>query len=126
MTLRWMDLVEQQIQHARARGLFDRLKGRGKPIEHDDLADLPAEARIEARIATSVGGAPPEVERMAQVDRLRAELARASDEETRRSLRRALRDAEIERNVLLERTGRAILLNELLDRERARHADDDA
>lgn len=104
----WLDLIEARIAEARARGLFATTK-KG-PIE-DDLAGLPAEARIEARIASSVGGAPPEVERMRDVVRLREALARERDPTLRAALMRQLRDAEIERNVLLERTGRAILLN---------------
>lgn len=104
----WLDLIEARIADARARGLFATTK-KG-PIE-DDLAGLPVEARVEARIAASVGGAPPEVERMRDVVRLREALAREGDPTLRAALMRQLRDAEIERNVLLERTGRAILLH---------------
>lgn len=79
-------------------------------MQDDDLSGLPAEARMDARVAASVGGAPPEVDRMIEVEQLRGALANATSDDERSELRRALRDAEIERNVLLERTGRAILL----------------
>jgi hypothetical protein len=105
----WLDLIEARIADARARGLFATTK---KGPINDDFASLPAEARIEARIAASVGGAPPEVERMRDVKRLREELAKTTDPALREAITRRLRNAEIERNVLLERTGRAILVNE--------------
>jgi hypothetical protein len=105
----WRDLIEARIRDARARGLFDRLRGRGRPAE-DPLAGLPAEARMEARVAASVGGAPAEVDRMRTLRVLREQLATATDEDQRARLRRAIRDAEIELNVLLEKTGRAILI----------------
>ena len=105
----WLDLIEARIADARARGLFTTAK---KGPINDDFASLPAEARIEARIAASVGGAPPEVERMREVRELREELAKTTDPAARERITRRLRNAEIERNVLLERTGRAILVNE--------------
>ena len=103
----WKDLIEARIAEARARGLFPTSK---KGAITDEFAGLPAEARIEARIAASVGGAPPEVERMREMTTLRAELAKTTDPAERDALTRRLRNAEIERNVLLERTGRAILI----------------
>lgn len=101
----WLDLIEARIADARARGLFATTK---KGPINDDFASLPAEARI----AASVGGAPPEVERMREVKLLREELAKTTDPALREAILRRLRNAEIERNVLLERTGRAILVNE--------------
>lgn len=105
----WLDLIEARIADARARGLFATTR---KGAIDDEFANLPAEARMEARIAASVGGAPPEVDRMREVQRLREALANATDPLAREAITRRLRDAEIERNVLLERTGRAILVNE--------------
>jgi hypothetical protein len=106
----WLDLIEARIADARARGLFATTK---KGPINDDFASLPAEARI----AASVGGAPPEVERMREVKLLREELAKTTDPALREAILRRLRNAEIERNVLLERTGRAILVNAKLPEE---------
>jgi len=103
----WQDLIEARIAEARARGLFPTTK---KGAITDEFASLPAEARIEARIAASVGGAPPEVERMREMKTLRLALAKTTEPAEREALTRRLRNAEIERNVLLERTGRAILI----------------
>lgn len=109
----WLELIEARIEDARRRGLFTRSAERG-PVE-DPLAGLPADARMDARIAASVGGAPPEVDRMREVRELREAIERAPDPATQAALRRRLRDAEIERNVLLEKTGRAVLLTSMLE-----------
>lgn len=108
MVSSWRDLIEARIREARDRGLLRGLRGEGAPLD-DELADLPAEARMDARIA-SVGVAPPEVERARRVRELRERLAKTTDPEARKALLREIRDAEIERDVLLERTGRAVLV----------------
>lgn len=106
---KWNDLIEARIREARDRGLLRGLRGEGAPLD-DGLANLPAEARMDARIASSVGVAPPEVERARRVRELREKLEKTTDPEARQALLREIRDAEIERDVLLERTGRAVLV----------------
>ncbi|WP_337588323.1 DUF1992 domain-containing protein [Paenibacillus gorillae] len=40
--MNWMStLVEQRIQEAMARGEFEQLKGKGKPLELEDLSYVP-------------------------------------------------------------------------------------
>jgi len=107
--LSWLNLIEARIRDARARGLFDRLRGRGRPLQ-DPSADLPAGERLDARIAASVGGMPAEIDRVRAVRELREARDRATEPAERERLQRAVRNAEIERDVLLEHTGRAILI----------------
>lgn len=109
----WLDLIEARIQEARARGVFAKAAKPG-PIE-DDLASLPADARMAARIAANVGGAPPEVDKMREVRALAEAEAKATDPAEKAAIHRRLRDAEIERNVILEKTGRAVLLTGMLE-----------
>lgn len=120
----WRDIVEARSADARARGLFDRLRPRGAPVA-DAASDLPESDRFEARVAQSLGAAPAEIERVREVRALRQQLASATEPEARARIVRALRDAEIERDVLLERTGRAILIP-LLARQDAADDDDPA
>jgi hypothetical protein len=61
----WLDPIEARVQEARARGVFAKAAKPG-PIE-DDLASLPADARMAARIAANVGGALLEVDKMREV-----------------------------------------------------------
>ncbi|MDR2350881.1 MAG: DUF1992 domain-containing protein [Deltaproteobacteria bacterium] len=51
-------MAERKIAEAREAGLFDNLDGEGKPLPEDDLANLPREARLAARVLRSAGFAP--------------------------------------------------------------------
>lgn len=82
----WSDLVEEILAEAHARGDFDNLPGKGKPLHLDD--DRYAGDRALAyRLLKHNNVAPPEIERGREID---AELARA--EELLATLRRR-RDA---------------------------------
>jgi len=63
-------LVEQRIADAVARGEFDNLPGAGKPLELDDDPLVPEEERLAVRIMKNAGVVPPEVERLAEIERL--------------------------------------------------------
>jgi len=72
-------LVEQRIADAVARGEFDNLPGTGKALELDDDPLVPEEERIAVRIMKNAGVVPPEVERLAEVERL---IAAAGEDAT--------------------------------------------
>jgi len=65
-------VVENRITEAIARGDFDNLPGAGKPLELDDDALVPEEERIAFRIMKNAGFIPPQVERLAELERLLA------------------------------------------------------
>ncbi|KAF8305457.1 hypothetical protein DL93DRAFT_2063560 [Clavulina sp. PMI_390] len=61
----WNSLIEDKIERARAKGQFDNLTGRGKPLARDDAESNPFIAREEFlmnRIVQRQGAAPPWVE----------------------------------------------------------------
>jgi hypothetical protein len=72
-------LVEQRINEAMARGDFDHLPGAGKPLDLDDDRLVPEEDRIAFRIMKNAGYLPPEVERLAEVERLLVTLGTGED-----------------------------------------------
>jgi hypothetical protein len=65
-------VVENRITEAIARGDFDNLPGAGKPLELDDDALVPEEERIAFRIMKNAGFISPQVERLAELERLLA------------------------------------------------------
>ena len=65
-------IVENRITEAIARGEFDNLPGAGKPLDLDDDLLVPEEERIAFRIMRNAGCVPPEVERLAELERLLA------------------------------------------------------
>lgn len=57
----WAEIVERKIQEAMERGLFDNLKGMGKPL---DIQDNPYEGewRLAFKILQNAGAAPAWIE----------------------------------------------------------------
>jgi hypothetical protein len=69
-------LVERRIEEARARGDFDDLPGAGRPLDLDDDPLVPEEMRIAHRILKNSGFAPPELQELAEINRLIAHIER--------------------------------------------------
>ena len=55
-------IAERKIREAMARGEFDNLPGKGKPIVQEDLSGVPEELRMAYKILKNAGFVPPEVE----------------------------------------------------------------
>jgi hypothetical protein len=70
-------LVERRIAGAIARGEFDDLPGAGRPLALDDDPLVPEEVRVAHRILKNAGFVPPELEQIAEVNRLLAAVERA-------------------------------------------------
>jgi len=83
-------IAEQRIREAIERGDFDRLPGRGKPLDLDDDADVPAELRVAYRILKNSGFVPPEVELRRDIANAEQLLVNALSTEERRSANRRL------------------------------------
>ena len=94
-------LLEAQIREARARGAFDDLPGRGKPLPPDDLAGLTPEQRFDALLLRSCGEAAPAVALLREIRAAQAQLAACATESERDTLRAVLREkaAEVSRLV---------------------------
>jgi hypothetical protein len=74
----WQGIVEQRIQDGMERGLFDNLRGMGKPLNLDEDQFVPDELKMAFRLLRSTGLAPLWVEMnkeiredIARLDRLR-------------------------------------------------------
>ena len=88
----WEKLAEERIQEAAARGEFDNLPGKGKPLPQDELDWVPEELRMAYRILKNSGHLPEEVlirREIAEVTQLLAEVEH--DVRATRQLRRRLR-----------------------------------
>ena len=98
-------IAERKIREAMAEGKFDVVAD-GRPIDLDDYFKAPPELRMAYSVLKSAGCIPEEVEHLKEVDRLRQSLAAASDDETRRALRRQLNAATLRLDLAMERAKR--------------------
>ena len=98
-------LADRRIREAMSEGKFDHLPRRGA-IDLDEYFKVPADQRMGYSILKSAGFVPEEVELLRDVDRLRNEIAKATDEKARSSLRSALSAAQLKLDLALERTRR--------------------
>lgn len=72
-------IAEARIRDAMARGDFDDLPGRGKPLELEDLSRVPEELRAGYILLKNAGFAPEELELRKDVLELRDLLAACRD-----------------------------------------------
>lgn len=93
-------LVELRIREARARGDFEDLPGRGRPLPLDDDPLVPEEVRVANRILKNAGYVPAEVQDLSEINRLiaalgHAELSAGESEQTSRRVRALLLQMEL-------------------------------
>jgi hypothetical protein len=83
-------LVERRLEEAAANGEFSNLPGEGRPLELEDDALVPAELRVAYRILKNAGFVPPELEDVAEVQRLIGAIERGEQESGSSRLRALL------------------------------------
>ena len=83
-------IAERRIQEAMARGEFDNLPGKGKPLVQEDLSGVPEELRMAYKILKNAGCVPPEVELTNDVASLRRLILDMEESEARKGKVREL------------------------------------
>jgi Domain of unknown function (DUF1992) len=99
-------IAESKIRSAMARGEFDDLPGRGKPLVLDDLTGVPGELRMGYRLLRNAGCLPPELEARKEVARLGALVETAGDPGERARVAKLKSEAELRYALLVERRRR--------------------
>ena len=98
--------IEQIIREGMARGEFDNLKGKGKPLNLDDYFNTPEDVRMGFSILKSNDFVPEEVERLKEIAELRERLRTATDPEEKQALEKSLRDKTLALSLILEKNKR--------------------
>jgi len=99
-------LIDKLIQEAIARGEFDNLEGRGKPLDLDAYFATPEDVRMGYSVLKSNKFVPEEVDRLREIGELREKIAICADEAERSQMLKILRDRELALSVILERNKR--------------------
>ncbi len=96
-------LAEEKIREAIAKGEFDNLPGRGRPVDLSAYFATPEELRLGYSVLKSGGFIPEEVSLLQEVEVLKQRLARSVDEEERSRLKKELDDRTLKLNLLIDR-----------------------
>lgn len=76
-------IAEQKIQEAMQAGEFDNLPGAGKPLELEDLSNVPEELRMAYKILKNAGCVPEEIAQRKEITSLMELLDNCEDEKER-------------------------------------------
>ena len=100
-------IAESKIRTAMARGEFDNLPGRGRPLKLEDCSRVPAELRMGFRLLRNAGCLPPELEARKEMTRLGTLIAATGDLKEREQLSRLRADAELRYQLFVEHRRRS-------------------
>jgi len=98
--------IEQMIREAMARGDFDNLKGKGKPLNLDDYFNTPEDVRMGFSILKANDFMPEEVERMKELADLRERVKTAKNAEEVLLMEKQIRDKTLALSLILEKNKR--------------------
>lgn len=101
-------VVESIIQEAMARGEFDNLSGRGKPIDLTEYFNTPEDVRVAQSLLKSAGMVPVEVELLQEIAGLKESLVSVTTEEEANKLHKLLVEKQLQFNLLMERRKRQL------------------
>ena len=76
-------IAERRIEESMARGDFDDLPGRGRPLELEDDSHVPPELRMAYKVLRNAGCVPPELAERKEISNLADMLEHCGDEQER-------------------------------------------
>ena len=74
------ETIETLIKEAQARGEFDNLPGKGKPLDLTEYFNTPEDVRVAQAMLKNAGMVPVEIELLQEIAALKELLAITSDE----------------------------------------------
>lgn len=99
-------LIDKMIQEAIARGEFDNLEGKGKPLDLDPYFATPEDVRMGYSVLKSNKFVPEEVDRLREIGELKERVASCIDDAEKSRIVKILHDRELALAIILERNKR--------------------
>ncbi|MBT3337869.1 MAG: DUF1992 domain-containing protein [Anaerolineae bacterium] len=96
-------IVESLLQESIARGEFDNLSNKGKPLDLTDYFNTPEEMRLASSVLKNAGVKPPEIELLRRITELKDQLAASQDNDQQVQIEKRIELLQIEFNIALER-----------------------
>ena len=98
--------IEKQIKEAMARGEFDNLAGKGKPLDLEAYFNTPEDLRMAYSILKSNDFVPEEVEIMKEISSLKEKLGTTAEVSEAAALREKINQRSLALSLLLDRRRR--------------------
>jgi hypothetical protein len=98
--------VDKLIEDAIAKGEFDSLEFKGKPINLDAYFATPEDMRVGYSVLKSNKFVPEEVERLREISEIKEALTTCTDEAEKVRLNKTLNEKSLALSVILERNKR--------------------
>lgn len=99
-------IVESLIKEAQARGEFDNLPGKGKPIDLTEYFNSPEDVRVAQAMLKNAGMVPVEIELLQEIAVLKEMLVSINDEPEKDKIRKLLKEKQLQFSLLIERRRR--------------------
>ena len=97
------EVIEAQIREAQARGDFDNLPGKGKPIDLTEYFNTPEDVRVVQTMLKNAGMVPVEIDLLQGIAALKESLNSTTDEAKISKIKILLKDKQLQFNLLIER-----------------------
>ena len=95
-------IVETLIKEAQARGDFDNLPGKGKPVDLSNYFNTPEDVRIAQSVLRNAGIVPPEIELLQEIAALKGKLSNTHTDFESTKIRKLLTDKQLQFDLLIE------------------------
>ena len=95
--------IEDQIGKAMARGEFDNLPGKGKPLDLDWYFSVTEDLRLGYSVLKNNRVIPQEAQLLKEVEDLKRQLDLCEGDEERRRIRKTINDKIMSFQMLIER-----------------------
>ena len=89
-----------------ARGEFDNLEGKGKPLNLDAYFATPEDLRVGYSVLKSNKFVPEEVDRLKEIGALKEKIKNCTSEEEKKKLTKLLNEKQLALTMILERNKR--------------------
>jgi hypothetical protein len=97
------EIAENLIKEAQARGEFENLPGKGKPLDLTEYFNIPEDVRVAQAMLKNAGMIPVEIELLQEIAALKESLTLVNDETEREKIRKSLKEKQLQFNLLVER-----------------------
>ena len=96
------EVIESLIKEAQARGEFNNLPGKGKPIDLTEYFSMPENTRVAQTMLKNAGMVPAEIELLQEIAALKDALTSLCDSTEIEKIRLRINENQFKFNLLIE------------------------